>query len=945
MIRNLLSAFVFAAFASLPFGMHAVVPAYDQEASLAAAKADVGNWMKYLPDEVYVANVSIPGTHDSATGYPWHSGFDNGASNSTTQVRTLPEQLEGGVRAFDFRPGLVDGVLNCNHGVSKVKLTLEEAFTILTDYLDAHPTEFYVIHLFRGNVYSLGGKPTGSGLLGAKDDAASIAQYNELFDRFFNQGKFADYIVDYTPYLKVSDIRGKMVIFRRDRIDFAHVAKAGNINGWVGDTEQWSEGRRLTVVNASDETVKGIMRATDVSSPENDAELETELSSLTNFFNFNCNLKTPNEVNSSGQRYKPDWCMMFTSGALYNENTKGYLDNATHTNPHYTALLRNAQVEGKTGPTGTVFSDWVLTDTHRYESNDYATKGVDLIPAIYENNFYYIKDFIVDEDLIPQGTYESIWEDGKYYYMRNVATGLFLSSGQWWNTHANLSKYGLKVKPEFDDINNTYELCTTLGADGAFGENDFADNQDAHLAVKAEKAGGGKYYFVTTDGTKAITAVATSGFADGTEYSVQQAPYNNGDLYQQWELIPIDEYYNSMINSASMDNGVDISFAINRWHQNDEEANATWHITSGSNSGFDLSGQNGTENSVLMLYHSNGDKGWFDFGWDASWTVEKTITDLPNGIYTLYWDALLGNISDLSMTINREEVNSKIKNDGGHKKSSIVTFANLFATGDYECAYEKFEVTDGKISIYIHNKSHSSATASAFNNFRLIYYGPKPADVEWTMEGDMYDTLILPFDATLPSGLRAYLAEEADVEDTSVEGCQLAKLVDCGDFVEANVPYIIKRVGVSSRTVQRAAASDTYTFTGVPENDTDTYTHGVLTGTHVSTTVPDEHLVMQHNPEGSWFSLDAERTVSAHHAYISNEDTPNVNIKNIVFLENIPVITGIEGVVAPEDIVDVYSITGIRLRSGVIASEALEGLAGGVYLLRGTKATVKAVRR
>ena len=231
-VLSLLLAYPMAATASTRS-----VTAYDSAAAKTAAQNDIQNWMSYLPDDVFVAHLSIPGTHDTTTGHGFNStGILTGsthASQSQTQSVSLDDQLAGGVRAFDFRPGMMGSgdnrYLNCNHGISPTKITMEEAFTKLTGFLDAHPGEFFVIHLFRGNVYSSGAP------MYAYDSEADKAKYNELMDAFFNNGKFSNYIVEYSPYLKVKDMRGKMVVFRRDSIDFAHIAKAGNLSGWPDD--------------------------------------------------------------------------------------------------------------------------------------------------------------------------------------------------------------------------------------------------------------------------------------------------------------------------------------------------------------------------------------------------------------------------------------------------------------------------------------------------------------------------------------------------------------------------------------------------------------------------------------------------------------------------------------------------------------------------------------
>ena len=51
------------------------------------------NWMSELPDNAYVAQVSIPGTHDTATGHG--TTMD---TYSKTQEITIDQQLELGIR-------------------------------------------------------------------------------------------------------------------------------------------------------------------------------------------------------------------------------------------------------------------------------------------------------------------------------------------------------------------------------------------------------------------------------------------------------------------------------------------------------------------------------------------------------------------------------------------------------------------------------------------------------------------------------------------------------------------------------------------------------------------------------------------------------------------------------------------------------------------------------
>ena len=118
----------------------------------------------------------------------------------------MREQMDRGIRGIDLRPGLHDGVLYCNHGLAQTKKTLEEAVKDMVAFLDEHPSEFFVVHFFRGNIYRTGEMPSGSGLIGAKGNEASRNQYNELMQKLFD-GTYKDHVIDYRPNLTVEEAR------------------------------------------------------------------------------------------------------------------------------------------------------------------------------------------------------------------------------------------------------------------------------------------------------------------------------------------------------------------------------------------------------------------------------------------------------------------------------------------------------------------------------------------------------------------------------------------------------------------------------------------------------------------------------------------------------------------------------------------------------------------
>ncbi len=107
-------------------------------------KARKGAWMSCVPQNIFLHKLSVPGSHDSPTS----SGAASLSSSAKTQDITIAEQLELGVRAFDLRPKGTSSTLELYHGITSTGVTLSDAISAMTSYLDANPSEciFAIIH-------------------------------------------------------------------------------------------------------------------------------------------------------------------------------------------------------------------------------------------------------------------------------------------------------------------------------------------------------------------------------------------------------------------------------------------------------------------------------------------------------------------------------------------------------------------------------------------------------------------------------------------------------------------------------------------------------------------------------------------------------------------------------------------------------------------------------
>lgn len=122
-----------------------VVPAF--ETAKSAEAPDSADWMALLPDEKYLSEVVLPGTHDSATQYVDLAFF------SKCQALDIGGQLDAGYRYLDIRLGDEDGELMLMHGFTHCrkggapwsdKLTVRDVLSDCYAFLDEHPTETIV---------------------------------------------------------------------------------------------------------------------------------------------------------------------------------------------------------------------------------------------------------------------------------------------------------------------------------------------------------------------------------------------------------------------------------------------------------------------------------------------------------------------------------------------------------------------------------------------------------------------------------------------------------------------------------------------------------------------------------------------------------------------------------------------------------------------------------
>ena len=164
------------------------------------------DWMDMVKDETKVCKLSIPGTHDTMTGMGFYQPglkyvFD---MTAISQVSTLEEQMNCGIRFFDIRPVVSTDtvakkkILRLTHGISELDVTFEQTIDWLQAFLKAHPSEFFIAKLQFDN-----GFEDQKDLYSLLSDALHMPKYQGLF------------IEDWRPDITVGEMRGKILWLSR----------------------------------------------------------------------------------------------------------------------------------------------------------------------------------------------------------------------------------------------------------------------------------------------------------------------------------------------------------------------------------------------------------------------------------------------------------------------------------------------------------------------------------------------------------------------------------------------------------------------------------------------------------------------------------------------------------------------------------------------------------
>jgi endonuclease/exonuclease/phosphatase family metal-dependent hydrolase len=546
------------------------------------------------------------------------------------------------------------------------------------------------------------------------------------------------------------------------------------------------------------------------------------------------------------------------------------------------------------------------------------------------------------------------------YYLRNVKTGEFLTAGSNWGTHAVVGETGNYIALEKEDDN--YFLHSTFGY---ISHDCWMDtsSKDAYTITKSNDDN----YLITFDAdgvTKALTVRDNN--------RVEADDFVADDLAQEWEFVSRDDLINELYD-ATEDSPKDATFFIRaaNFSRNDSDRANYWTESKESGLKINYGGLDGdVENNNHIVEFYNAKIGSLSTT-KTNGSLTQTAEGLPNGKYRMSVQAFKREEGDnFTITANGNGVRiPSISEGGATTPNDMASAAECFNAGLYETSVD-FTITDHVLTVLV-NKEHTKSTKwYAFDNFKLTYMGLTDEDQT------VYDKVKAAIDDAQAK------AEEIGLDnyDNSVveERYYNHQLVGNGDD-EVKMTYVALATASSKQTevgsdmryvilnnsfemgdlsfwtanegaevVDNAVAMNAdgiYTCNATSlSQSTDTYgikmPNGYYTviallanGGKITANGYDDNIMLAE--DGDFVKVGLIFKVTDGIINLAATGMTAADNFVVTFYGDDETSTGITDVTISDNAtVDVYNISGVLIRQGVTYSNALDGLAHGVYIVR-----------
>ena len=329
---------------------------------------------------------------------------------------------------------------------------------------------------------------------------------------------------------------------------------------------------------------------------------------------------------------------------------------------------------------------------------------------------------------------------------------------------------------------------------------------------------------------------------------------------------------------------------------------------------------------------------------DGLWAIYQTV-NLSSGFYTMRLATFAGPVNNVPGTGE-----AKVALYAGEKRGDEVKSTALAYREVSFC-----QSTEGEMRLGVKTEEGNLANWIGCNDMKLYKVAPKAEALAldeskaYDVKADMYadvtlqrklvagkwNTFCVPFALTAEQIEANKLGEVRRLGGMQASGKDITLDFGKVDAVEAGVPYLVKPVG----TVTEIKADGVMVSAKQPEAFPMNLVS--MTGNYGATTVPQGAYFI--NDDMFYLADQADKvSLKGFRAYINVESESPVAGVNRLLIEIDGSVTRVGEVLGntAEDggkIVDVFTLSGVKVKVGVKKAEALRGLERGIYIVDGKK--------
>jgi hypothetical protein len=187
----------------------------------------------------------------------------------------------------------------------------------------------------------------------------------------------------------------------------------------------------------------------------------------------------------------------------------------------------------------------------------------------------------------------------------------------------------------------------------------------------------------------------------------------------------------------------------------------------------------------------------------------------------------------------------------------------------------------------------------------------------------------VPFGMSVPQMNECGIIEARELTDVEVNGTQTSLKFSPAEGIVAGKSYLVKvDKDINHIVLEQVTFSDA-------EPQTISVNGVNMTGNYTKTFVPQDSYFINNN---AFYLADQENTVhlKGFRAYITTDDIVKVNS---LLIDIDGTLLDINDILKEEEhlIFDVYNLQGVKVRSSVEKSDALNNLSKGIYIINGKK--------